>query len=71
MSSAENTVNLPEKSKDVSASWVGTSRFLFYLSLVIGIAFFIGMCVNLYTHRYKGHPEVEVPANTQFHPEYK
>ena len=35
------------------------------------LAFVLGGCYNLYTHRYKGHPKVEVPTNTLYNPTYK
>lgn len=57
--------------KDVARSWVSTSRFLFYFQVVILVAMIIGGCYTMYEHRYKGKPEVEVPANTQFNPQYK
>lgn len=66
----ENQSNiLPEK--DITYSWVASSRFFFYVKLFCFLAFVIGGCYNLYTHRYKGKPEVEVPGNTLYTPEYK
>jgi hypothetical protein len=35
------------------------------------IAFVLGGCYALYTHRYKGKPEVNVPESTQYNPKYK
>jgi len=45
--------------------------FLFYLEVFCIIALLLGGCYGLYTHRYKGKPDVVVPANTQYTPEYK
>jgi hypothetical protein len=58
-------------SKDISSNWISTSRFLFYISIGITIAFFLGMCFGLYAHRYKGKPDVEVPSSTLYDPVYK
>jgi hypothetical protein len=35
------------------------------------LAFLIGGCFCLYSHRYKGKPQVEVPDNTLYNPQYK
>lgn len=57
--------------KDVSTSWVSTSRYLFYLGIAATVAFCLAMCFALYQHRYKGKPQVEVPSNTLYNPTYK
>lgn len=57
--------------KDIAYSWVHSSAFLFYLEVFCMVAFLIGACWGLYTHRYKGKPDVEVPANTLYTPQYK
>lgn len=57
--------------KDVRHSWVSTSRFLWFCQVFLVIAFVLGGCYALYTHRYKGKPEVNVPENTQYNPQYK
>lgn len=57
--------------KDMGYSWVSTSRFLFYCQVVIFVALVIGGCYTMYEHRYKGKPNVEVPGNTQYNPQYK
>jgi hypothetical protein len=57
--------------KDIGYDWVNSSVFLFYLEVFCIIALLLGGCYGLYTHRYKGKPEVVVPANTQYTPEYK
>ena len=57
--------------KDFKKSWVNSSVFLFYLQVFCILAFVLGGCYNLYTHRYKGKPKVEVPANTLYTPQYK
>lgn len=57
--------------KDVSTSWVSTSRFLFYLGIAATVAFCLAMCFALYQHRYEGKPHVEVPSSTLYNPTYK
>ncbi len=59
------------KLKDIAYSWVDSSVFLFYLELFCIIALVIGMSYGLYVHRYKGKPEVVIPGNTLYTPEYK
>lgn len=59
------------KLKDFAHSWVNSSVFLFYLQVFCIVAFLLGGCYGLYTHRYKGKPEVEVPGNTLYTPQYK
>ncbi|MFT4024538.1 MAG: hypothetical protein QM664_12225 [Flavihumibacter sp.] len=57
--------------QDFKHNWVNSSTFLFYLQVFCILAFVLGGCYGLYTHRYKGHPKVNVPANTTFSPAYK
>ncbi|MBA2250410.1 MAG: hypothetical protein H0W12_09485 [Chitinophagaceae bacterium] len=57
--------------KDFAHNWVSSSRFLFYCQLVLVFALLTGGCYGLYQHRYKGKPEVAVPANTLYNPQYK
>ena len=59
------------KLKDFAASWVDSSVFLFYLEVFCIVAFLFGASYGLYAHRYKGKPEVEVPGNTLYTPQYK
>jgi hypothetical protein len=59
------------KLKDIAYNWVDSSVFLFYLEVFCIIALLLGGSYGLYTHRYKGKPEIIVPANTQYTPEYK
>ena len=59
------------KLKDIAYSWVNSSVFLFYLEVFCIVAFLIGASYGLYVHRYKGKPEVEVPSNTLYTPQYK
>ena len=59
------------RDKDFKRSWVNSSVFLFYLQVFCILAFVLGGCYSLYTHHYKGKPKVEVPANTQYTPQYK
>jgi hypothetical protein len=59
------------KERDIGYNWVTSSRFLFYIQVFVVVAFLIGGCFELYEHRYKGKPEVEVPDNTLYTPKYK
>lgn len=59
------------KDRDIAHNWVSSSRFLFYCQLVIFAALVLGGCYTMYQHRYKGKPNVEVPGNTQYNPQYK
>ena len=59
------------REKDFSRNWVNSSVFLFYLQVFCILAFVIGGSYSLYKHRYKGKPEVNVPANTLYTPTYK
>lgn len=60
-----------QKRKDLGYSWVSTSRFLFYCQMAIMLALSAGMIYGMYVNRYKGKPNVEIPANTQYNPQYK
>ena len=57
--------------KDIANSWVDSSVFLFYLEVFVIVAFLVGASYGLYVHRYKGKPDVEVPGNTLYTPQYK
>ncbi|MFM2359657.1 MAG: hypothetical protein RLY16_1650 [Bacteroidota bacterium] len=57
--------------KDFAHNWVSSSRFLFYCQVFLVVAFILGGCYSMYTHRYKGKPEVSVPESTQYDPKYK
>jgi hypothetical protein len=35
------------------------------------MAFLLGGCLSLYNHRYAGKPNVNVPPNTLYTPQYK
>jgi len=59
------------REKDVRYNWVSSSRFIFYVQMFCMVALFVGMCFQLYQHRYKGKPDVEVPGNTLYTPQYK
>ena len=59
------------REKDFAHNWIHSSVFLFYLQVFCLVAFLIGGCYSLYTYRYKGTPEVQVPENTQYTPKYK
>jgi hypothetical protein len=56
---------------DFTHNWVSSSRFLFYCQVFVIVAFVLGGCYSMYTHRYKGKPEVNVPENTLYNPKYK
>lgn len=60
-----------QKGKDLAYSWVSTSRFLFYCQIAIMLALSAGIVYGMYVNRYKGKPKVEIPANTQYNPQYK
>jgi hypothetical protein len=57
--------------KDVAHNWVSTSRFLFYVQVIMFVALVLGGCYTMYVHRYKGKPDVTVPGNTLYDPQYK
>lgn len=59
------------KQKDFGYNWVSSSRFLWYLQVFAFVAFLLGGCYGLYSHRYKGHPKVNIPENTLHNPTYK
>jgi hypothetical protein len=59
------------KAKDFAYNWVNSSVFLFYLQVFCILAMVLGGSYALYSHRYKGKPEVVVPSNTLYTPEYK
>jgi hypothetical protein len=62
---------LENDKKDFTHNWVSSSRFLFYCQVFVLVAFILGGCYSLYTHGYKGKPEVNVPDNTLYNPKYK
>jgi len=57
--------------KDVTHNWVSTSRFIWLCQVFLMLSLVLGGCYNLYTHRYKCKPEVNVPDNTLYNPKYK
>ncbi len=59
------------KDKDLQYNWVASSRFLFYVVVFCLVSWMVGACYELYKHRWKGKPDVEVPGNTLYTPEYK
>jgi hypothetical protein len=62
---------IDNKHKDFSHNWVSSSRFLFFCQVFLVVAFILGGCLGMYSHRYKGKPEVSVPESTQYNPKYK
>ena len=63
-------VIIEEKHKDITNNWVTSSRFLFYVHLFCLVAFILGGCYKLYSYRYKGKPDVEIPSSTLYEPKY-
>ncbi len=59
------------KEQDFAYSWVNSSVFLFYLQVFCILAFLVGGSFGLWGKRYKGRPEVNVPGNTLYTPQYK
>ena len=59
------------KLKDFANSWVDSSMFLFYLEVFCIVALVIGGSYGLWANRYKGKPDVVVPSNTLYTPQYK
>ena len=57
--------------KDFTYSWVNSSVFLFYLQVFCMVALITGASYGLWSHHYKGRPEVNVPSNTLYTPQYK
>lgn len=62
---------IDEKQKDITSNWVTSSRFLFYVQVFCVAAFLLGGCYKLYSYRYKGKPEVQIPESTLYNPKYK
>ena len=62
---------IDNKGKDIGRSWVSTSRFLFYCQVAVFVALVVGGCYTMYVKRYQGKPNVEIPGNTQYNPQYK
>ena len=62
---------IENQKKDFGRNWVSSSRFLWFCQVFLIIAFVLGGCYSLYVHRYQGKPEVNVPGNTLYNPQYK
>lgn len=62
---------IDQKQKDITSNWVTSSRFLFYVQVFCIAAFLLGGCYKLYSYRYKGKHEVQVPESTLYNPKYK
>ncbi len=62
---------IENKDKDITHSWVSTSRFIWLCQIFVVIAIILSACVAQYQHRYKGKPDVKVPENTLYNPTYK
>ena len=62
---------IDNKHKDFTHNWVSSSRFLFLCQVFLLVAFIFGSCMAMYSHRYKGKPEVATPESTLYDPKYK
>ena len=62
---------IENKENDFSHSWVSSSKFIWFCQILVVVVIILSACVAQYTHRYKGKPEVNVPANTLYNPTYK
>ena len=71
MSSHDHITEQEETNLDFTKSWVNSSKFLFYLTIISILGGLFGNCICLYQSRYKGHPDVEIQSSTQYKPEYK
>jgi hypothetical protein len=67
----ENKEYIDDSHKDFSHNWVSSSRFIWLCQVFLFIALVAGCSYGLFTHRYKGKPEVNVPENTNYNPSYK
>ena len=59
------------QNRDFTYSRISSSAFLFYLQVACIVAMFLGGCYMLYEKRYKGNPDIVVPGNTLYTPEYR
>ena len=62
---------IDNSAKDVTTNWVSTSRFIWFCQVFLFLALVLGGCYGLYTHRYMGKPQVNVPSSTLYNPKYK
>ena len=62
---------IDESHKDFAHNWVNSSRFIWLCQVFLFIALVAGCSFGLYSHRYKGKPQVNVPENTLYNPTYK
>ena len=62
---------IDNREQDIAHNWVSTSRFIWLCQILLIVAFILGGCYGLYTHHYKGKPDVAVPDNTLYNPKYK
>jgi hypothetical protein len=62
---------IDESHKDFTHNWVNSSRFIWLCQVFLFIALVAGCSFGLYSHRYKGKPEVNAPENTLYNPTYK
>ena len=71
MSTHEHASEQEENNLDFTKSWVNSSKFIFYLSVICILAGLVGNCIKLFQAGYKGRPDVEVQSSSQYKPEYK
>jgi hypothetical protein len=67
----QNEVMDQDQDREFGKNWVTSSRFLFYVTVLTYLAFVAGCSYQVYEHRYRGKPKVEVPENTLYTPKYK
>ena len=58
------------KDKEFGYNWVNSSRFLFYLQVLVFVFFVLGGCYKLYENRFS-KPDVPVQSSSQYKPQYK
>lgn len=58
------------KDKEFGYNWVNSSRFLFYLQVLVFFVFILGGCYNLFENRFE-KPEVSIQSSSEYKPVYK
>jgi hypothetical protein len=64
-------IKRPIDDRDISKSWVNSSRFLFYVQVFCIVAFIAGCSFRLYKQRWKGKYEPEIQKSTMYNPVYE
>jgi len=67
----DNEIKQADQDREFGRNWVTSSRFLFYVTVFTFLAFVAGCSYQVYEHRYRGKPKVDVPENTLYTPKYK